>query len=218
MKNMKLVSRILIFSCGFYFACEKNSINLADNDKQESRVVLAGIYDSANFHLKLNPSIKIDEYEIGCLSYSGTESLDIYKDGYPELIFNSKSLLPDISGECCDCPDDPEISCDCWPSGRVYKYIETIDTMYQIACDLDNRAISFEINDTIENCTQWITGSWITLIDIYNFPPPETIYGNWVSVDDRYLGVRKIEADTLYGWIRINLSETIEIKEMYFEK
>lgn len=218
MKNIKIVFFILCFSCGFFFACEKNNLNLTDNQPDSDKMVIAGSYDSTDFYILHTPSIMIIENEIACLFYSGMDSIDIDNNGNFDLKFHSSSQVPDLSGECCNCPDDPDIICDCWPSGRIYKFIQTIEASYQIACDSNSRAISFGLNDTIETWQNWINNNWITLIDIYNFPPPEIIYGNWDSMDDKYLGIRKIDNDTLYGWIKINLSETIAIKEIYLEK
>ena len=218
MKNIKFVSWILFFSCGLFFACEKNNLNPIDNQLDLDKIVIAGSNDSNGIYNLYTPTIKIIEKETGCLFYSGFDSIDVDNNGNYDLKFQSRSQVPDLIGECCDCPDDPDIFCDCWPSGRIYKFIQTIEVNFQIACDSSNRAISFELNDTIEIWRNWINNNWITLIDVYNFPPPETIYGNWNSIDDRYLGVRKIDTDTLYGWIKINLSETIEIKEIYLEK
>jgi hypothetical protein len=132
--------------------------------------------------------------------------------------FNSCNQTPDISGEFCDCPNDPDIICDCWPTGRIYKYLTIQDTSFQIACDTHIRAVCFSLNDTIEIRTNWINNGMITLIDIYNFPPPVISFGNWRSDSDKYLGIRKVQNDTTYGWIRLNLSETIEVKELYLEK
>ncbi len=209
--------RILCFFIGFLISCEKDRVN-PDNSDEQKIPVIAGIFDSSGIYSDLSPSMLIAETEKGCLFYTGNGSIDIDNDKNIDMSFNSWNQIPDISGECCDCPDDSDIICDCWPSGRIYKYIHIQDTSFQIACDTNLRAVCFSSNDTIEIWRNWAKKGKITLIDLYNFPPPEISYGNWISDSDKYLGIRKIFNDTTYGWLRLNLSKTIEVKELYLER
>ncbi len=218
MKNIKSVLWILIFLCGFFLACEKNNVNPTDDYPDLKKIVIAGKYDTVDFYILCSPTIKVIEKMVVCFFYSGIESIDIDNDGYYDLKFHSMTDKPDINNECCDCPIDTTIICDCSTYGRIYKSIQTTEKKIQIACDLGNYAICFKLNDTIETWKYWISGDWIDLIDKHYFPLPEVIRGNWNTMEDRYLGVRKIDNDTLYGWIKLNLSETIEIKEIYLEK
>ena len=203
-------------------SCKKeNTTPSADDNNpvdEKVKTVIAGRSDSTDFYFLLSPPELVEVRETGCLFFSGTDSLDIDGDGKPDLAFHSRTQNPDLTGECCDCPDDPEIFCDCWPTGRIYKFVEVLDTLCNVACDTEKRAWRFELNDTIKASIGWTGSSPVTLIDFYNFPPPETIYGNFDSSENQYLGIRKTGSDTLYGWVRLDLSETIEIDEMYFEK
>lgn len=217
MKNGYRIIGVLSLVIGVMISCEKSSDSPENTDSQDLPVI-AGVYNTSDYYYNLSPYMQVVEKETGCLLYTGKDSLDIDNNNVFELILNSWSQVPDIAGECCDCPDDPDVICDCIPTGRIFKYFQIQDTSFQIACDINSRAVCFSLNDTIENWPNWVNTGMITLIDTYNFPPPVISYGNWISDNDMYLGIRKVHGDTTYGWLRLNLSETIEVKELYLEK
>ena len=211
---MKTLARIiyLISFLGF-ISCEKD--NNSEIQGSFLDFAICGLYDSTYKYKLLIPSLSIEEEESGCLVYKGKDSLDLNDDLQFDVAFESGTFIPDLSGICCECPDDPEIICDCWPYGREYKISYILDSSFQIAISNNYKISCFSEGDTIDNDLSWENKSILTFKDIQNFPPPAMVTGNWIYEEDRYLGIRKIGTDTIYGWIKLNVGQNIEIKEFF---
>jgi hypothetical protein len=206
------LSTCLIFSC-FLLSCEE------DNTFKQNTIpdyAVAGQYDSTLTYFLVNPPVSIVENKIGCSFYSGSDSIDIDLDNQYDIVFVSNNQVPDWTGVCCDWPEDSTIIYDCWPSGQKSKNAYLIDSGFQLACAENYNLMCFGLNDTIKPGSQWQSKRWMYLSRSSYFPPPEIKSGFWDGNEDRYLGIRRIDQDTLYGWIKINAGETIEIKEVYF--
>jgi hypothetical protein len=211
---MKIFTGIIcyIFFLGL-FSCEKD--NNPEIPASFLNYAVCGLYDTAYKYKLLIPSLSIEEKESGCLVFKGRDSLDLDDDLQFDVAFESGTFIPDLSGICCDCPDDPEIICDCWPYGREYMISYVLDSSFQIAISNNYKISCFTEGDTIDNTLSWENKSTLTFKDIQNFPPPPLVTGNWIYDDNRYLGIRKIETDTIYGWIKISISPNIDIKEIF---
>ncbi len=193
--------------------CEKT------DEGHNEKLVIAGITNNSGIHVIANPPIIIEdegeEYDNG--SYSGIvksdmDSIDINQDNKYDFNFSYyfKSSFPN------DC--DTTILDGCESSGEERTYIQ-IRNNYQIAFNYLDEFFcgvmpkSFALNDTISTYSNWSnTQSWLTLsCDQITYWEAEP--------SPRYLGVRMIAEDTLYGWIKFNYHPgKIQIDEYYFEK
>ncbi len=202
----------LIFFTGL-FSCEKDKNPQIQGSVSDFAV--CGLFDSIGTYKLLVPPISIEEKESGCLIFKGNDSVDLDDNQQFDIAFESGSFLPDLTGVCCNCPEDTAIICDCWPTGREYKISYVLDSSFQIAVSGNYKISCFSAGDTINQSLRWENKSALTFRDILNFPPPAIVTGNWIYDDDRYLGIRKTGIDTVYGWIKLRIIPNMEIKEVF---
>ena len=119
-------------------------------------------------------------------------------------------LYNDIEGRCCE-------HCN----GVVLKRDLIIkNPQLQISADTNNNVIPIEYGVIINKITTWSKNSTLIMFEAYNPTDIGTGYWKWWNVkDDKYIGIRFINAnDTIYGWIKVNGSETITFKEIGISK
>lgn len=178
--------------------------------------VVAGIHDSTGIYSNKSKIVELNES--GCLQYSGLDSIDIDNDLFYDFIFNALYKELDVQGICNPYINlDTSIIWDYWPTGENKVMLEFKNMNFEVACDSNSQIICFNLNDTIEKEYNWennsnklfyhyvysISGDW------------EEFY--WEVLEDRYLGIRKIGTDTVYGWLKLNIYNTVEIKEIYLQ-
>jgi hypothetical protein len=144
------------------------------------------------------------------------DSMDLDSDGTYDISFNSHTFVPDFSDECCEYPEDTTILYDCWPTGSVNKYMEVLNSGFQIAVSQNNLISSLSEGDRIDGQLAWENNIALTFIYVHIAPPDVVAAGYWQTDEDKYMGVRKIDTDTTYGWIKMSVGDTISISEVFF--
>ncbi len=173
--------------------------------------VVSGIKDTLCINYIFNPVKEIYEKETGCLTYKGFDSIDINNDTKYDFKFETNHQVPDIANICNSCPKNM----DCFPSGHKSKISYILDSSFQIACSDNYNILCFSAGDTINKNFIWKNNGAKVLIDSTYFPLPSTAEGFWIYSEDKYIGIRKIGNDTIYGWIKANTRYNIQIKEVY---
>lgn len=185
--------------------CKKNSVS----PSASTSYCIVGEADTTNLEVhKLSPTLKIEAKETMCGTTEGHDSLDIDSDNKSDLWFSYHNF----ENWNCEC-----IELGCGMSFSYYTKIHT-DSTTQISVEEDGWVKTFDIGDTIDNYSLWNeynTSTIYSTSDNGQTPPYEKQWGK----EDKYVGFRKTNGnDTLYGWLLMNISETIEVKEFVIQK
>jgi len=205
---------IPVLAAGMLVSCgEKNKLN----EDETTVPVLAGILKDG--YIYENPDIQLEDRLSGCKFYSDRDSFDLDLDGNWDFSVYWYHQLPDLTGECCECPDDPEIYCDCSPYGIEASLLNVQDVnLLQFALDSSNFPLALLYGDTIDQRLNWQSGSLLNLAR-HEYFPDESYSGNWSEDADAFLAYRfLLSTDTIYGWIQLSLNETVEIFDFYLDK
>ena len=199
---MKIVFLLPLFL--LLFSCKKNNgnENIIDKTEKQDLSITAGEQNDTVKYLDFNPDIIVQIKEVSCKSYYGCDSIDFDNDSKYDFKINYSVVYPDLDYSC-------GCSGDCFPSG--YQDIELIrlNTKYQISIDSGRIIHQFSFNDKISENNKWDTSANSYFA---NATFPNFMY-KWSNVDNKYIGIRFIDKDTIYGWIRISCHDTITIKD-----
>ena len=203
MRTLFITVCIVAFFCG----CEKND---EPNQKTE-KYIIAGLGDDSNIK-KIFPSFisiceKIDyhngtTYGMTCAS---NDFLDLDLDDINDFKFeqNFTTSTP------CNC--DTTILDDCETYGEEESIIKALSG-FQIAFDSEETIapMKFSLYDTINMYDHWTNEN-------------SSLHFSWdrvrfweYSETTGYLGIRMIKQDTIYGWIKIDVTEGLIIIDEYF--
>jgi hypothetical protein len=195
MKNLIFVLGIIVF-----ISCEKEKRN--DIIMKQNLTIMAGVQSDDIKYFDFNPDIIVRYQETSCLYYYGNDSIDMDTDSKCDYKINYYMKIPDLNYTC-------GCNGDCFPSG--YQIVEMVrkNKNYQIAIDSGKIIHQFSLNEKISSNNQWDTSA--TCYFAYTVFPEWT--NKWLRVDNKYIGIRLLGQDTIYGWIRVSYLDTIVIKD-----
>ena len=200
---------LLIIACilTFLYGCEKKD----DSVQKFDNYVIAGSGDDSKI-IEISPSfISICEkeyYDNGTyhgFTCSSNDSIDLDLDDKFDFKFKQsyKTFTPN------DC--NPNIIDDCETYGEEESTIQALDR-FQIAYNSKETIapMNFSLKDTINQHEYWTDEYRSLRFSGYgiNFWTDSATIG--------YVGIRMIEQDTIYGWIKLNVTEDQIIIDKYF--
>lgn len=198
---MKTIYFILIIFLLLSCKKEKNT-----TIKSDLTIFAGQVGDSINY-FDFVPDIKVNYIDISCNNYYGIDSfvLNIDKNIDFQIIYHV--VTPDLTGSCCP-------GGDCFPSGFQQIELKKFNSHYQIAIDSLHLIHKFNLNDKVSKNNNWDASSDIYFANV-TFPKWDN---NWLNSDNKYIGIRFIDTDTIYGWIRVSYQDTILLKDYAFKK
>jgi len=171
--------------------------------------ILAGqAGDSVNY-FDFNPNICINYTEVYYNSYFGEKSIDINNDNNSDFKVTYRVVLPDLNNSCCNATYG-----DCFPNGYNEITLERLNKSYQIATGAEHIIQQFIKDEKIDRYSNWDTCTTVYFANS-TFP---AMTNNWKYKTDKYIGVRLVDTDTIYGWIKLTYIDTITFEDCGFKK
>lgn len=175
----------------------------------------AGLIDQDGYYFDFQPDFILQANEVDCMTWSDSVELDLNGDTHNDVRIFSRYRGFDISGcTCCDCS-----VLDCMPYGAFgIKKVDMLNDSVQVAADSLGYTLSLDSNMVIDKSILWSSNRNQFLADYNNGPSDSYFKGNWNHAYTRFIGFRFLYPDdTLYGWIRVNPSNTITIMDLALE-
>lgn len=130
-----------------------------------------------NFFCSYHVSDYFKEFESVDLDSNGSNDIAFVRDGYSDLFMRAEANNYNLS-------------------------INNLND-YELVCSrnlLDNYVDTLSLGDTLSNDLNWVKYRSYKLIDVH----PTYTYGHWnIWGDEKYIGFRKIDTDTIMGWLRL---------------
>lgn len=217
---MRILYLISAFSV-ILFSCEKNK---KDTDVTDI-TVLSGIYDSRFIQKDYDTGFSVLLKKVGCWEMEGIDSIDIDNNGNYDFILRTGDLNDTPYEICCPNPDTT-ILIDCYPSFFQYYQIVpngTFEILSDGIYDSISKKTTFFVDtlnykEAIHTKNNWHSGDEIYFYT-YN-KPPDGGYGQWTKItSSKYVGFRfTINEIMKYGWMRIEKTDKLTIKEIAYLK
>jgi hypothetical protein len=186
----------IILSLFLFVSCEKD--NKSNVNFQKDFSINAGERNDSVLYYDIDPDFKILYKETSCLSYHGVGSLALFNNSSYDFEIDYNVVIPDLN-HTCDCEGD------CFPWGHQIIKLAKKNQNYQIATDSGGFIHQFSASESISKDNKWDT-SLVSYFANTTFP---NWRNDWIEKDNKYIGVRLIQKDTLYGWIRISYHENL---------
>jgi hypothetical protein len=196
----------LIFCLLIFFSCEEDHKVFVKTDL----TIRAGQTGDSVSYFDFIPDIRIDYTQVVCKYFHGVNSIDLNFDNNADLKITYDVEVPDLDYSCCNA----ENGGDCFPTGYQLIELNRINKNYQIATDSEHIIQQFIKDDKIFQNNNWDTSKNVYFAKS-SFP---AWINNWRNNSNKYIGIRLLNEDTIYGWIKVTYIDTIIIEEFAFKK
>ena len=193
-----LISFLLLLSCN-----KNDTTTLLKRDL----TIRAGQTGDSVSYSDLTPDIIVKYADVSCKNFYGEDSIDLNKDKAFDIKIIYQVVTPDLDYSCCP-------GGDCFPSGYQLIELKGLNEKYQIAIDSAKIIHKFNANDIISRNYNWDNSKTVYFANSL-FP---AWINKWNDTENKYIGIRILDKDTLYGWIRISYKDTIVVKDYAFKK
>ncbi|HLO59269.1 MAG TPA: hypothetical protein VK179_11035 [Bacteroidales bacterium] len=201
MKPFYLILCLLIF-----FSCEEDKKEFIKTDFS----IFAGQKGDSVSFFDFIPNIRIDYTQTACKYFYGDNSVDLDFDNNSDLKITYDVEVPDLDFSCCNAGNIG----DCFPTGYQLIELTRLNKNYQIATDSDHIIKQFVKGEKIFQYNNWDT---CTIVYFANSSFPAWI-NNWENNSNKYIGIRLLDKDTIYGWIKAAYIDTLIIEDFAFKK